>query len=288
MHTVTLADGDAVALHESQLERAHAATPAALLVHGLGGCHRSAYIQRVAGRLARAGWRVFRLDLRGTGAGIGLARRFYNAACSDDIRAALELIHRLHSAAPLFVAGFSLGGNIVLRLLAEAAVRPVAGLQAAAVVAPPVDLEWCSRLISRLPFYDRFYVRHLVAQVRQHTHVHRDLPPIEFPRRTTLRQFDDLYTAPRWGYADALDYYRRASAGPLAGRIEVPCLILSARDDPFVAAGPLEALTGTRQLQVELVDHGGHLGFLGGDGQGGLRWAETRVVQWLMRHYASG
>jgi len=98
----------------------------------------------------------------------------------------------------------------------------------------------------------------------------------------TMRLFDDLYTAPRGGYADASDYYRRASAGPLLSRITVPSLILSARDDPFIAAEPFESLAGSSAVRVELIPRGGHLGFLGRDGAGGFRWGERRVVDWAL------
>ena len=100
-------------------------------------------------------------------------------------------------------------------------------------------------------------------------------------RRLTLRIFDDLYTAPQGGFADALDYYRRSSALPLITRIAVPALILTARDDPFVAVEPFEALKPPAHVEVRIVPRGGHLGFLGWDGAGGVRWAERVVADWV-------
>lgn len=277
-----LPDGDALALHDACPPTWRGGAPIALLVHGLGGSHRSSYLRRIANRLTAAGIRVFRLDLRGAGAGLTLARKFYNAACSDDIRAALALLHRGHPRSPLVVLGFSLGGNIVLKLAGEAADQPVPGLIAVAAVAPPIDLVQCSAMIARLPLYDRFYVRQLIAQVRQHARHFPELPAVEFPVQANLRDFDDVYTAPRWGYASALDYYRRASSMAYLARIRLPTLILTARDDPFVAIRPFLEATPTPSLTIDIVERGGHMGFLGGDGQGGIRWAETRVIRWTL------
>ena len=283
-HVVALPDGDRVVLHETMPAAWQPGRPMVLLVHGLGGCHRSGYMQRLAGRFARHGVRVFRMDLRGAGAGFRLAQRFYSAACSADVRAALETVAALAPDSPLWLAGFSLGGNIVLKCVGEAGDRPPSNLRAVAAVAPPIDLVRCSELIARQPWYDTFYVRHLTTQVRRHQQVFPHLPRVTFPRRLTLRQFDDVYTAPRWGFTDALDYYQQASAFPLIPQIRVPTFILTANDDPFVAVEPFHQLPANPAVEVHVARHGGHLGFVGPDGQGGLRWAETRILDWLLKH----
>ncbi len=254
-----------------------------MLVHGLGGCHRSAYMARMANRLGDLGWRVFRMDLRGAGAGIRLARRFYHAGCSADVRAVADSLAADFPQAPLGVIGFSLGGNIALKFAGESAACPPSTLRAVATIAPPIDLVRCSELIAHYPLYDAFYVHHLTTQVAQHQRHFPELPRIDFPRRTSLRQFDDLYTAPRWGYADALDYYRQASALPWIPAIGVPTYILTARDDPFVGVEPFDALPAHPSVEVHISAHGGHMGFLGGDGNGGIRWAETQLANWLTK-----
>lgn len=282
VRTVPLPDGDALAIHDSCPPSWQPGGPIAVLVHGLAGCHRSGYMRRIANRLTAAGIRVVRIDLRCAGAGMTLARRFYNAACAPDVRVVLEVLHRENPFSPMVLLGFSLGGNIVLRLAADAAAQPVAGLIAVGAVAPPIDLLRCSDLIRRQPFYDRFYVRQLIAQVRQHGRHFPDIPSVVFPARATLRDFDEVYTAPRWGFAGALDYYTRASSFPLIPDIRLPCLILTARDDPFVALAPFQEATPGPGVTIDITPHGGHLGFLGGDGAGGVRWAETRVVAWTL------
>jgi predicted alpha/beta-fold hydrolase len=279
---VTLADGDRLVTHGTLPAGWRPGHPVALLVHGLGGCHSSAYMRRVTVRLASQGVRVFRMDLRGCGAGAALARRFYTAACSDDVRTVLERLHSVHPGSPLLLAGFSLGGGIVLKLAGEAADRPVSGLHAIAALAPPLDLARCSELIERLPFYDAYYVRKLVREVHRHQRSFPDLPPVRFPPRLTLRQFDDLYTAPRWGYTGVFDYYQRASALPWVSKIRVPTFILTARDDPFVAVEPFETVQRQSNVEIHISPCGGHLGFLGADGRGGIRWAERQLIDWML------
>jgi hypothetical protein len=161
----------------------------------------------------------------------------------------------------------------------------VPNLERVAAVAPPVDLEACMALLTRPAnrIYDRHFVRGLIAQVRRRARLFPDPPLPAFPRRTTLRMFDELYTAPRAGFRDAADYYRQSSAAQFVPRIGLPALILAARDDPFVDARPIERLDCPAHVEVRLTDHGGHVGFLGSDGAGGYCWGEWQVVEWLSR-----
>ncbi len=281
---VRLPDGDQLVLHDTAPARWRPTDPVAVLVHGLSGCHRSGGIVHLARLLLRQGVRVVRLDLRGAGAGFPLARGSYNAGCSADVRAALEAVHRLAPEAPLWLVGVSLGGNVALKLAGEAGERPVPNLRRVAAVAPPVDLAACMDLLERPQnrVYDRHFVGNLIRQARRRARLFPDMPAPAFPRRTTLRTFDELYTAPRGGFRDAADYYRRSSSGPFVPHIRVPTLILAARDDPFVAAGPIEGLRCPPDVEVHLTDHGGHVGYLGADGAGGFCWGERAVVRWLL------
>lgn len=280
---VALPDGDRLVVHDSVPPGWQPGDRVAVLLHGLGGSHQSGHVRRVALRLLRRGVRALRMDLRGCGAGAALARRTYNAACSDDVRAVAAAVARWAPGSPLGLAGFSLGGNIVLKLAGEAATDPVPNLERVVAVAPPIDLEGSSALLARPQnrLYDRHFVRSLIEQVRLQSSYFPDLPPVRFPRNTTVRVFDELFTAPRGGFASALDYYRRAAAGPLVPRIRVPTLLVTSRDDPFITIEAFETLVAPPHVVVQILPRGGHLGFLGWDGAGGIRWAERRVVDWL-------
>jgi predicted alpha/beta-fold hydrolase len=119
--------------------------------------------------------------------------------------------------------------------------------------------------------------------LQRHRRIFPELPMPRFPRRLTLRLFDELYTAPFGGFADAADLYRRTSSLPLIPRIGVPALLLTARDDPFIAVEPFEQMRAPAHVEVRVVERGGHLGFLGPDGAGGFRWAERTAADWVAR-----
>jgi predicted alpha/beta-fold hydrolase len=282
-HVLWLLDGDGLLLHENIPSGWQPGKPVALLVHGLTGSHASRHIQRLAAMLLRRRVRTVRMDLRGTGMGLTLARNAYHAGRSSDLRAILVDMSCRFPGSPLYLVGVSFGGALALRLAGEAADDPIAQLVRVAALAPPIDLEACSAQLA-LPanrLYENNFVRDLVAEARRRHQLFPDQAAPRFPRRTTVRQFDDLYTAPRNGFADALDYYRRASAAPLIGRIMVPTLVLTARDDPFIAVKPFEDLRVPTHVSVRIMPHGGHVGFLGWDGANGIRWADRHVVEWL-------
>jgi hypothetical protein len=281
---VPLPDGDQLVLHDSVPPRWQPGQRVVLLVHGMGGSHRSGTVLRMADALYQHGLRVVRMDLRGAGLGEKLARRLYTAGCSNDVRAAAAEVQRWSPSSPLALVGISLGGNIVLKLAGESATQPLTNLERVAAVAPPIDMVRCAELMAqrRNRLYEQYFVRALVNQVQRHQRFFRDIPRTRFPQRLTIREFDELYTAPRWGFAGALEYYREASAAPLVERIPVPALLLTSRDDPFIAVEPFEALPQNGNLDVQILDCGGHLGFLGWDGTGVVRWAERRVLEWLL------
>jgi predicted alpha/beta-fold hydrolase len=281
---VTVSGGDRIVLHDAMPPGWQPGDRIAILVHGLGGSHDSGHPRRFAHLLDPRGVRTVRVDLRGCGDGLPLARSPPHSGRSDDVRAILHEVHSWSPSSPLLLVGVSLGANTVLKLAGEAAFEPVPGLERVAVLGPPADMRRCSQLMEqrRNRFYNRYFAGILVANALKRRHYFPDLPRVVFPRRTTLRVFDELYTAPLGGFADADDYYTRSSSAPLIPGIRVPTLILAARDDPFIAVEPLEELKLPPNVELRVLEHGGHLGFVGKDGAGGLRWAERRVVEWLL------
>jgi predicted alpha/beta-fold hydrolase len=257
----------------------------ALFIHGLSGNATQPHVQRMAMMLMQRGVRVFRIELRGTGEGLPLARNVYHGARSGDIRAALALMHRLSPASPLLLLGVSLGGSLALRVAGEMPEHPVPGLARVAALSPPIDLARCAVMLARPinRIYEEIFVRCVVDEARRRQRYFPDLPPLRFPRgRLTFRLFDEHYTAPRCGFSCALEYYHRASVTSLLAHILVPTLILTARDDPFIAVEPFEATPMSDKVVVRIVAQGGHIGFIGHDGAGGIRWGERRMVEWVL------
>jgi predicted alpha/beta-fold hydrolase len=283
-HVIHLADGDALLLHENVPRAWKPGEPVALLLHGLTGCHASPHVVRLAGRLLAAGVRIFRMDMRGAGHGLPLARGSYHSGRSEDVRTALAELTGLAPGSPQWLVGVSLGGNVALKLAGELPGHPVPGLVRVAAIAPPIDLVRCAELIllPRNRIYERRFTRDLLRDALLRQRHFPDLPPLRFPEPLNVVLFDEHYTAPRNGFAGAQDYYRRASSFPLIADIPIPTLILTARDDPFVAVEPFDELRLPGHVELQIVPRGGHVGFIGWDGAGGVRWAERRILDWLL------
>jgi predicted alpha/beta-fold hydrolase len=229
------------------------------------------------------------MNLRGAGAGFGSARGTYHAGRTDDLRNVAEWMARRAPDSPLGLVGFSLGGNLVLKLAAEASERPLDNLDAVVAANPPLDLAACCRHLQRPG--NRVYDRHFVRMLRREaTRLHRafpDLGPIRLPRNATLYDFDNLYTSPRNGFASAVDYYTRSSAGPLIPQIAIPGLVVHAADDPFIPADPFYEIQFPACVTLELLPSGGHLGYLGRNlWRGECRWLDMRLTTWLASRWA--
>jgi predicted alpha/beta-fold hydrolase len=262
-----------------------------VLVHGLAGCAEASYVVRVGRRLLRQGTRVLRINLRGAGSGFGLARGIYHAGRSDDLRAAISW---LRSRAPgdeslIALIGFSLGANLVLKLAAESATHPVEGLDCVLAANPPIDLASCARRMLRPEnrLYDWNFVRWMRATVGRLHERFPELGPTGLRGVKTLYDFDDRYTAPRSGFRSADDYYARCSLVTALARIAVHGLIVHAMDDPFVTYQPLVGAERRPNLALELLAHGGHLGYVSRKRWlGDHHWLDSRLATWLQTRWA--
>lgn len=284
---VLLPDGDTLVLHDDGPSAAtwQPGDPVVLMLHGLGGCHRSGYMERCSTKLSARGYRVFRMDLRGCGAGVALARHPLHAGRSEDAAAALAHVMELCAESPVHIAGFSMGANIVLKLAGELGSLAPKSLASVIAVAPPIDLVECSRNVAlpRNRLYDRSFLYGLNRHVRRRLKAVPDAlsrPLVPKPRR--IFDFDNVFTAPLSGFTDAHDYYTRASSGPLLKHIAVPTLILTAASDPIIPVGSFEQATYSPTTKLVITPCGGHLGFIA---KGGIdpdrRWLDWRVVEWI-------
>ncbi len=292
-HEVRLADGDRLLVLESTPPGWEGTRPTAMLVHGLAGCAEAPYMVRLASHLMAMGICVVRVNLRGSGRGFGLARGIYHAGRSDDLREVVAWLRSRHGRSPIAAVGFSLGANLVLKLAAEAGDDPAGsgGVDSVLAANPPIDLAACARRMSAPEnrLYDWNFVRWLRAMV---VRLHRRFPELGPPRLQgvrTLYEFDDRYTARRNGFASADDYYRRCSLVESLGQIKIPGLIVHAMDDPFIPHEPLLEATRQPGLELELVRHGGHLGYLSRRAwQGNRRWLDARLAAWLRSLWGVG
>ncbi|NQV10197.1 MAG: alpha/beta fold hydrolase [Cyanobacteria bacterium] len=287
-----------------------------VLLHGLGGSSQATGVRRLALALQQAGFAVLRLNLRGAGAGRSLARGTYAAHCNSDIEPALAIARQLAGDRPLFGVGFSLGGTVLLNAVLGASTS-MGGLDGLVVISSPLDLAACSASIGRPRnrLYERWLVRALRRQTLADPHGISASERRGLPEVGSIRDFDALITAPRWGFASAETYY--ATASPLPRLLEVvrgfpgshqaqaqpplpPTLVVQALDDPWVPAAPAVALAealalaeeqaaaGRRSrppgVEVVLTSGGGHNGFHATGGS----WSDQLTLQWLKQQVQTG
>lgn len=285
-HECELSDGDRLVLHDDRPATWQPGDRVALLVHGLTGSHASPYLVRIAAKLTAGGVRVWRMDMRGCGAGFRLARWPGHAGRSADVAAALDFVAQACPASAVTLVGFSLGGNIALRLAGEFADRPPPHLSRVIAVAPPIDIPVCSQNLrvglNRL--YDAAFVRSLLAQVRQKREWFSEWAAIPLtPRPRTLVEFDDRFTARLSGFSGVDEYYDFASSAPFLPRITVPTEILVAADDPLIPVRIFERAPHSSAVRLHVVPGGGHVGFFGRTlaADPDRRWLDWRIVEWV-------
>jgi uncharacterized protein len=279
--------GDARVLAHCHWQPRRADHPALLLLHGLEGSSRAHYMAGIADKAWAAGWNVVRLNQRNCGHTEHLSRGLYHSGLTHDPLSVLGEVVERDRIRAVAVAGYSLGGNLALKLAGDLGDAAPAELIAVCAVSPTMDLARCVRALERranLP-YQLNFVRNLKARMRRKAAAFPDDYPLDALRRVwTVRAFDEAYTAPHHGFRDAADYYHRASAMRVIERVRVPALILTAADDPFVPGDPFHdaAVTGNPCLTVVVTAHGGHCAFVE-RGRGGADgyWAEREIVRFV-------
>jgi predicted alpha/beta-fold hydrolase len=260
------------------------ARPLLVLLHGLSGCDRASHTVATAEHAWARGWHVWRMNMRGAGDGEALCSRLYNAGLDTDLLAVLRAAaaHTPRVAA----AGFSLGANVTL--LAAGRQRDALPREVAAVagVSPPLDLAACADALDRRQ--NRLYVLNFLSDLRRsYQRRQRRLPQLYAPDRErglrSIRQYDEVITAPYGGFEDARDYYARSSAGPYVSRIDRPALLLAAADDPMI---PVESVTrwplpAAGNVRREILPTGGHVGFVAPTRAPARFWAAERVIDFF-------
>ena len=259
--------------------------PAIVLLHGLEGSSHAHYMAGISDKACAAGWNVVRLNQRNCGNTEHLSRGLYHSGLTHDALFVIrELIER-DGITSVVVAGYSLGGNLALKLAGELGESAPPELVAVCAVSPTMDLAGCVDALERRSnfVYQWNFVRNLKARMRRKAAAIPGAFSLEPLRRVwTVRAFDEAYTAPHHGFRDAADYYHRASALRVIGRIRVPALIITANDDPFVPAAPFRApeVAGNPDITLVITPHGGHCAYLeraaaGYDGY----WAEREIMR---------
>jgi predicted alpha/beta-fold hydrolase len=282
-HYVRLKDGDLLALEISVPKGWEEKNGTAILVHGLCGSHKSHYMRRITKKLLKNNLQVARVNLRGCGSGRGFARGIYHSGCSEDVFEALKsIVHHFPNSNKILI-GFSLGGNVVLKLAGELQKDGRDFLKGVIAIGPPVDLLSSARLFNhpKNQIYAKYFLRLLLSDIHYlHTHF-PDLPPHGLPPNVSMNDFDELYVAPRANFSNALEYYRLCSSKRVIPEITVPTKILLAEDDPIIKAHTLDSVKIPQNVDIYKTQYGGHIGFMGMNVFKEFRWMDNVLGGWI-------
>lgn len=280
-----LPDGDFIDLAWSENPELARDKPRVVLFHGLEGNFYSPYAHGLLRAWQDREWLGVVMHFRGCSGEPNRKSRIYHSGETEDARFFLRWLRESYGQVPTAAAGVSLGGNMLALYLAEQGQESL--LEAAVVVSAPLMLEPCANRMEQ--GFSRVYQRYLLNQLklnatRKLLHYPGSLPlnlaQLKGLRR--IKEFDDVITARIHGFNDALDYYRRCSALPKLSQITTPLLIIHAKDDPFMTA---EVIPNLRELpgniDYQLTEHGGHVGFVGGSLKHPQMWLEQRIPAWL-------
>lgn len=258
----------------------------AVLSHGLEGNSRRAYMTGMAGALFAQGWDVLAWNYRGCSGEPNRLLRSYHSGATEDLDTVIR--HAGSGYGSVALVGFSLGGNLTLKYLAERGSSAQGAIAGAVVFSVPCDLAASSRQLATPG--NRHYMRRFLRTMRSKVRLKDTLFPgamdlTGIDEMTTFRQFDDRFTAPIHGFADAGDYWARCSARPLIPDIRVPTLMVNAGDDPFLPEEcyPVPECRDSDRVWLEIPSHGGHVGFVTMN-TSRRYWSERRAAGFLGDH----
>lgn len=266
--------------------------PPVVVLHGLEGATARRYMRVTFRRLLDAGLAPIGLNFRGCSGEPNRTVRAYHSGETEDIAFVLDLLVARFGR-PAGLVGFSLGGNVTLKLLGERGEAARERVAAAVAVSVPFDLaagsdRIGSGIMGRV--YTRYFMRSLLRKIALKEDLLRDACDVAAVRRArTLRQFDDVVTAPIHGFTSAAEYYDRSSSAAFIAGIRVPTLVLHAEDDPFLPPDriPRAALDANPFVTPVITPRGGHVGFIEGSLLGPRFWAEAAIASWLAARLAA-
>jgi predicted alpha/beta-fold hydrolase len=248
------------------------------MVHGLEGSGEAGYIRSLSAAALRAGFAAHRFHMRTCGGTEHLCQTLYHAGLTSDLLAVLREF-RDAGRAPVFLAGFSLGGNVVLKLAGEMGDAAREYVQSVCTVSAPLDLAACARRIGERD--NRVYETRFVRAMRKRLAATGRYQARDFADLRSVFELDDRFTAPSFGFGDAANYYRTQSAIAYLAGLRVPALLIQAKDDTFVPFAAYESAAVRSNPWIELMatEYGGHLGFIG---RGPHRlWSDAVIMEWI-------
>jgi predicted alpha/beta-fold hydrolase len=247
-----------------------------VMVHGLEGSGEAGYIESLAAAALAAGFSAHRFHMRTCGGTERHADTLYHAGLTSDLAAVLEAF-RKDGRDPAVLVGFSLGGNVVLKLAGELGARAGESIRGVCAVSTPLDLAACA---SRIDDRENFlYQYRFVRRMRARLCATGRYAAADFADLRSVMDIDDRITAPSFGFGTAANYYRTQSAIRYLEAIRVPTLLIQAKDDPLVPYAIYEGLPANPSIELLATERGGHLGFLGKRPH--RFWLDDTIIEWV-------
>lgn len=279
---ITTPDGDFLDLIWTKAPHAERL---AILTHGLEGSAHAAYVQGMARALAKAGWSVLTWNFRNCSGEPNHRLRSYHSGAIDDLQTVIEHTKRTAQFEQIALVGFSLGGNLTLKLLGDTAAQLDPRIQAAVALSVPCDLASSSERLEHIT--NRLYMRRFLKSLRFKVREKIQRFPGKITdegldQMRTFREFDGAYTAPIHGFKSADDYWQQCSCTAKLQDINIPTLLINALDDPFLTPScyPIEKARNSEFFHLEIPKKGGHIGFVQFF-QNKTYWSEQRTVEFL-------
>ncbi len=266
----------------------HVSLPKGMVIifHGLEGSDQSHYVKHLVKACAANNLSTVVMHFRGCGSEVNLQPISYHSGATFDPLFIIPMLKKQYPHLPLFATGFSLGGNMLIKLLAEHEDLPI---EAAVCVSAPLNLEASSKSINM--GFSKVYQWHLMKSMKRNMITkmskidmssHLSITSEDIKALSTFRQFDDHITSKLHGFLDAQDYYKKCSALPLLQSIKFPTLVLHAKDDPFMNADVIpETNKISDHVAYELSQFGGHVGFTQDSLRGHSLWLPHRIISFV-------
>lgn len=265
---VELGQGDKLSCEISIPPQWKANDETVVMVHGLGGSHASRYMIRMSRKLYGKGYKVARVNLRGCGSGKGMSKLGYNAGNSHDV---LKVIEQLKLDAPqsaIALIGFSLGGNLALKLGGELSAEAKSLIKTIIAICPPFDLKKTVLAMQETKNY--LYHKYFLKGIQNQAETKQKF--------MSVFEYDEKVTGPTWGFSGAQEYYDYSSSKHYLSKISIPCHILCAKDDPFVSVEELNDISLPDNVHLWITQYGSHMGFLG---RKEFQWLDQLLVNWI-------
>ena len=278
---------DSQVLAHCRWQQDRAEHPTLVMWYGMEGSTASAYMVSTAEKAFRTGFNVVRVNYRNCGGTEHLSPTLYHGGLTADLRVVIDELIKNDHLSRILLAGFSLGGNMVLKLAGEFGDTPPPEVLGVCAVSPSVDLRASTSHMAqgRNWIYHQDFLRRLKNRLRRKAKLFPGLYDISgLGDIHSIEQFDDYFIAPAFGFADARDYYAKASALSLIRRIRIPTLIIHAEDDPFIPFAPLRdpSIAANPYVLLMATERGGHVAFLSANAGEDRFWAENRLVEFCV------